>query len=30
MVNPYPILTKATVVKHARVNVEAGGAMGTR
>ncbi|HKR62790.1 MAG TPA: M23 family metallopeptidase [Thermoanaerobaculia bacterium] len=30
MVNPYPILTKAVVVKHARVNVEAGGSMGTR
>ena len=30
MVNPYPILTKATPVKRARVTVEAGGAMGTR
>jgi murein DD-endopeptidase MepM/ murein hydrolase activator NlpD len=30
MVNPYPILTKATVVKRARVGVEAGGALGTR
>ena len=30
MVNPYPILTKASVVKRARVNVEAGGALGTR
>ncbi len=30
MVNPYPILTKAVVVKRARVNVEVGGAMGTR
>jgi murein DD-endopeptidase MepM/ murein hydrolase activator NlpD len=31
MVNPYPILTKATVVKHARVLVESGaGVLGTR
>ena len=30
MVNPYPILTKATVVKRARIAVELGGAMGTR
>jgi peptidoglycan LD-endopeptidase LytH len=30
MVNPYPILTKASVVKRARVTVEAAGAMGTR
>lgn len=31
MVNPYPVLTKAAVVKRARVTVEAGGAaMGTR
>jgi murein DD-endopeptidase MepM/ murein hydrolase activator NlpD len=30
MVNPYPILTKAAVVKRARINVEVGGAMGTR
>jgi len=30
MVNPYPILTKAVVVKRARVTVEAAGAMGTR
>lgn len=30
MVNPYPILTKATPVKRARVTLEAGGAMGTR
>jgi len=30
MVNPFPILTKAVVVKRARVNVEVGGAMGTR
>jgi murein DD-endopeptidase MepM/ murein hydrolase activator NlpD len=30
MVNPYPILTNAVVVKRARVNVEVGGAMGTR
>ena len=29
MVNPYPILTKATPVKRARVTLEAGGAMGT-
>ena len=30
MVNPYPVLTKAAVVKRARINVEVGGAMGTR
>lgn len=30
MVNPYPILTKAAVVKRARVAVEAGSALGTR
>ena len=30
MVNPYPILTKATPVKRARVTVDAGSAMGTR
>ena len=30
MVNPYPILTKATVVKRARVAVEAGSALGSR
>ena len=30
MVNPYPILTKAQVVKRARVTLEAGGALGTR
>jgi len=30
MVNPYPILTKATPVQRARVTLEAGGAMGTR
>ena len=30
MVNPYPVLTKAAVVKRARINVDAGGAMGTR
>ena len=30
MVNPYPVLTKATTVKRARVTVEAGGALGTR
>ena len=30
MVNPYPILTRATVVARARVAVESGGAMGTR
>jgi peptidoglycan LD-endopeptidase LytH len=30
MVNPYPILTRATAVKSARVGTEAGGAMGTR
>ena len=30
MVNPYPILTKAVTVKHARVAVESGGALGTR
>lgn len=30
MVNPYPILTKAAVVKRARVAVESGNAMGTR
>lgn len=30
MVNPYPILTKAVPVKHARVAVESGGALGTR
>lgn len=30
MVNPYPLLTRATVVKRARVTVESGGAMGTR
>lgn len=30
MVNPFPILTKATAVKRARVAVEVGGALGTR
>lgn len=30
MVNPYPILANAAVVKRARVNVEVGGALGTR
>jgi murein DD-endopeptidase MepM/ murein hydrolase activator NlpD len=30
MVNPYPILTRANVVKRARVSVEAGGGFGTR
>lgn len=30
MVNPYPILTKASVVKRARIGVELGGALGTR
>lgn len=30
MVNPYPILTRATVVARARVATESGGAMGTR
>ena len=30
MVNPYPILTKATSVKRARIAVEVGSAMGTR
>lgn len=30
MVNPYPILAKATPVKRARVTVESGSAMGTR
>lgn len=30
MVNPYPILTRAAVLKRARVTVEAGGALGTR
>ena len=30
MVNPYPILTKAVVVKRARVTVEAASALGTR
>jgi len=30
MVNPYPILTKATVVRQARVATESGNAMGTR
>jgi murein DD-endopeptidase MepM/ murein hydrolase activator NlpD len=30
MVNPFPILTHAAVVQHARVAVESGGAMGTR
>lgn len=30
MVNPYPILAKATPVKRARVTVEAGVALGTR
>lgn len=30
MVNPYPILAKATPVKRARVMVEAAGALGTR
>jgi murein DD-endopeptidase MepM/ murein hydrolase activator NlpD len=30
MVNPYPVLTKATPVKRARVTVESGGALGTR
>jgi murein DD-endopeptidase MepM/ murein hydrolase activator NlpD len=30
MVNPYPILTRASVVQRARVATETGGAMGTR
>lgn len=30
MVNPYPILTRAVVVKRARATLEASGAMGTR
>jgi murein DD-endopeptidase MepM/ murein hydrolase activator NlpD len=30
MVNPYPILTKATTVKRARVAIESAGALGTR
>ena len=30
MVNPYPILTKATVIKRAHVATESGSAMGTR
>jgi murein DD-endopeptidase MepM/ murein hydrolase activator NlpD len=30
MVNPYPILTRAEIVKRARVAVETGGALGTR
>lgn len=30
MVNPYPLLTKASVVKRARVNVESGSGIGTR
>ena len=30
MANPYPILTKAQVVKRARVTLEVGGALGTR
>ena len=30
MVNPYPILTRAAVVKRARVAVESAGALGTR
>jgi murein DD-endopeptidase MepM/ murein hydrolase activator NlpD len=30
MVNPYPILTKATIVKRARVAVEMGSALGSR
>ena len=30
MVNPYPILTRATAVKRARVAVESGGALGSR
>ena len=30
MVNPYPILSRATVVRRARATVEASGAMGTR
>ncbi len=30
MVNPYPLLTSAVVVRSARVAVESGGAMGTR
>lgn len=30
MVNPYPILAKATPVQRARVTIDAGGAMGTR
>lgn len=30
MVNPYPILTRASIVQRARVAVESGGAMGTR
>ena len=30
MVNPYPILTRAAVVKRARVAVELGGALGSR
>jgi hypothetical protein len=30
MVNPYPILTNASVVKRARVTLDSGNAMGTR
>lgn len=30
MVNPYPILTKAAIVKRARIGADLGGAMGTR
>lgn len=30
MVNPYPILTKAAVVKRARIGADLGGALGTR
>jgi murein DD-endopeptidase MepM/ murein hydrolase activator NlpD len=30
MVNPYPLLTHAVLVQRARVNIEVGGAMGTR
>jgi len=30
MVNPYPLLTRATPTQHARVHVELGGGFGTR
>ena len=30
MVNPYPILTRASIVKHARYPLDSGNAMGTR